>query len=89
MTKPGQTTTVSFTYRLPLKLLNNSDYLSYSLLAQKQAGRVADGFFSHISIPVDWQVVWRDPAEIDLNGNQLNYSTDLKEDRYFGFVMKR
>ena len=89
MTKPGQTTTVSFTYRLPLKLLNNSDYLSYSLLAQKQAGRVADGFFSHISIPVDWQVVWRDPAEIDLNGNQLNYSTDLQEDRYFGFVMKR
>ncbi|MBI5022862.1 MAG: DUF4012 domain-containing protein [Candidatus Magasanikbacteria bacterium] len=89
MTKPGQTTTVSFTYRLPFKLLNNSDYLSYSLLAQKQAGRVADGFFSHISIPTEWQVVWRDPAEIELNGNQLNYSTDLREDKYFGFVIKR
>lgn len=89
MTKPGQTTTVSFTYRLPFKLLNeNSDYLSYSLLVQKQAGRVDDGFFSHISIPTDWSVVWRDPAEIELNGNQLNYSVDLSEDKYFGFVLK-
>lgn len=90
MTKPGQTTTVSFTYRLPFKLLKeNSNYLSYSLLVQKQAGRVDDRFFSHISIPTDWQVVWRDPAEIELNGNQLNYSIDLREDRYFGFVIKK
>ncbi len=93
LTKPGQTSTVSFSYKLPFKLrqeksaswferfknlLNGGQNLyPYSLLVQKQAGRNADSFASAISFPPTWQKVWQDPTD---------FNTDLSVDRSFGII---
>lgn len=93
MTKPGQTSTVSFSYKLPFKLrqeksagwserLKNlldgeQNLYPYSLLAQKQAGRDADVFSSSISFPPAWQTVWQDPAD---------FNTDLTVDRSLAII---
>lgn len=105
LTKPGQTTTVSLTYKLPGKikmekpagwldslkevLSQNQDYLSYSLLVQKQAGTQADNFQSEIFLPPAWQPLWTEPAnQMSYQNSQLNFKGDLEEDRYLGVVVQ-
>lgn len=105
MVKPGQTTAVSLTYRLPFKLKKEApsgwreslknffnageDFSSYSLLIQKQAGRLADNFSSSISFPADWQVLWQDPLpSLKRQENQIFFSTDLSEDRFLGLIFQ-
>ncbi len=89
MTKPGQTSLVSFTYKLPFKIKKeNQKFLSYSLLIQKQAGSLASRFSSAVSFPPEWQVVWHDPPELTQQNNQISFSSELNEDKYFGLVMR-
>lgn len=89
MTKPGQSTTVSFTYKLPYQIADqDKDLFSYSLLVQKQAGSLADNFSSSIIWPPSWQIIWHDQAEATKQNNQIFFSTDLQEDQYLGLVLQ-
>ncbi|MBI5732186.1 MAG: DUF4012 domain-containing protein, partial [Candidatus Magasanikbacteria bacterium] len=104
LTKPGQSSTVSLTYRLPFKIQGpkqkgwldwskisdgKKEYSSYTLLVQKQAGREADAFIHDLSWPKDWQLLWTEPNNLLWQNNQLIFSANLSEDKFLGFLFQK
>jgi len=104
LTKPGQETNISISYRLPFSLTpanpsklqgwlkkifqNKQDFLSYSLLAQKQAGTLADKFFHTTIWPENWKPLWADPESLTWQDNQSTFKTALAEDKFIGLVFE-
>lgn len=104
LTKPGQETNISISYRLPYKLTSNNpsklqgwlkkifqdkqNFISYSLLAQKQAGTLADQFYHTITWPENWKPLWADPENLTWQDNQSILKTALSEDKFIGLVFE-
>ncbi len=104
LTKPGQQSEITLTYRLPLRLVpppisnwqawlqkmfkEKQNLLSYSLLVQKQPGTTADQFSQHTIWPEFWKPLWTDPDNLAWQDNELSYQTDLKEDRFLGLIFE-
>lgn len=84
---PGESNTVSISYRLPKKLdinrlLNNID--TYSLFVQKQAGSFDPLFYSKLSLPDAIKIKWQYPA-----GYNSSWDTVLDTDKYIGVVVAK
>lgn len=104
LTNPGQTSTVSITYRLPYQLTppqktdwqdwlqkifkEKQDLLSYSLLIQKQAGTIADNFIHQTIWPESWKLLWTNPDNLTWENNISTYKTDLQEDSFLGLIFE-
>jgi len=73
-TNPGETSTVTLSYRLPMDLHGNG---KYSLLVQKQPGNTAN--FSYAFDPGKMQIIW--------NSGDLGYNQILKSDIFIGAVL--
>lgn len=93
---PGQTATVRLKYKLPFKLnkiqdrgiIKKDDIITYSLLAQKQAGSVATDFTSILKLPANMEIVWAQPEEIrGASGWQV--ASDLKRDSFWGVLINK
>jgi len=104
LTKPGETSSVTITYRLPFQLTppqkaewqdwlqkifkEKQDLLSYSLLIQKQAGTIANSFTQQTIWPESWQLLWTNPDNVSWENNISTYKTDLQEDRFLGLIFE-
>jgi hypothetical protein len=88
---PGETVVLTYKYKLPFKIDLTKPTDSYSLLAQKQAGSLGSNFKHQLKFPANWQVSWQYPNEINYQPGIMNYSGDLKVDRFLGvaFNIKR
>jgi len=81
---PGETVVLSYKYRLPFKIDLTKSTDSYSLLTQKQLGSLGSVFSHQLTFPSDWQVSWKYPENMILNSGLLNFSGDLKVDKFLG-----
>jgi len=83
---PGETVEVIYKYILPFKLNLGADNFSYSLLAQKQAGSLGSGFESILSLAQEFKVSWQYPENLQILGNKIKFTGDLKTDKFYGMV---
>lgn len=98
-TAPGETQTITFTYRLPWRALRSEDSgvwafakqmfgskeaLSYGLVVQRQAG-VAQNVLVRVHEPSNFTQVWSSESE----GDQEVYSEDQGSDLFAGWVFER
>ncbi|MBI4709095.1 MAG: DUF4012 domain-containing protein [Candidatus Portnoybacteria bacterium] len=79
-TSPGETTILTYQYKLPFKLDTSKKEASLSLLAQKQSGMPNSGLEVELDLPSGWRM---DSSSSD------NIKTDLSMDRSLNFVFKR
>jgi len=87
---PQETVTVKYKYLLPFKIeINdkNKPADTYSLLAQKQSGSVGSEFISNITFPETYNIRWKYPNELKMDGNNLKLETDLKTDKFIGAAL--
>lgn len=104
LVKPGQTSTVSLTYRLPFKASRQSDgwldklagFLgrkqsrsSYSLLAQKQPGTKADELTHQLFWPENRPIVWTNQDNLVLRDGHITFRADLEEDRFLAVLLNQ
>ncbi|MBU0707149.1 DUF4012 domain-containing protein [Patescibacteria group bacterium] len=91
---PGESVTVSLTYRLPFTV-KPQGYIDastpYSLFVQKQAGSFDSVFHSNILFPEDYTVLWQWPptaedSDLIQADSSFNYEVILKNDLYYGVV---
>lgn len=84
---PQETVVMKYKYLLPFKIDLNSENKpvdTYSLLAQKQSGSRGSAFDSKVIFPENYKVVWKYPDTSDISGNELQFSGDLKRDKFVG-----
>jgi hypothetical protein len=87
---PGETVEITYKYLLPFKLDLTADNFSYSLLAQKQSGAMNDsGFESTLTLPQEFKINWQYPDNLQISGNQIKFSGDLKTDQFYGMVLTK
>jgi len=85
---PGQTTEITYQYRLPFKLDLSAANTSYSLLAQKQSGSLGGEFSSVLQLPADSKIIWQYPADLEIASGQIRFFSDLSVDRFYGLVLE-
>lgn len=89
---PQETVAVKYKYLLPFKISMNSANKpadTYSLLAQKQSGSAGSKFFSEVSYPNDYNVIWNYPEELNKDKNILKIETDLRSDKFVGVAFTK
>jgi len=90
---PGETHTVSLSYRLPFTLGNNStwqDLRRYTVHFQRQAGVKPLDFESVFKLPLGWRVRWQQGSEdINIINNGFKMIGDWGRDMYYGAVLER
>jgi len=79
-TSPGETTVLTYKYRLPFRLDLSAKNASFSLLAQKQSGSTASNFEAKIILPSGWKVD-SSLTEGSGGGNIFSVNSQLAEDR--------
>lgn len=90
---PGETTTVSFKYKLPFKLkgfYNRSkpQIKFYSLFWQKQPGTKTE-IKSQLILPKSWRLIWQYPTEeIIQNEKLIEFSSILDKDKLWAVGMR-
>jgi hypothetical protein len=86
---PGETMTIKYRYELPFKISfenGKKEAASYSLLAQKQSGSLGSDFSSKIIFPRKFKVNWKYPEDGQEKENELQLTTDLSRDRFWGAI---
>ncbi len=63
------------------------DLIPYALMAQKQPGSAGSEFTSVLSLPDARGIVWRYPANENIDERGWKISTDLSVDRYYAVLM--
>jgi len=97
--KPGESKTITFSYKLPFVLnfesesiLKKNQSQKYSLLVQSQSGANQTSFSSQLFLPSDFEVTWSggtlDNQPI-INNNQIIFEADLKSDVYYGVLINQ
>lgn len=93
--KPGESKTITFSYRLPFSLnftnngwFNKNDFQKYSLLIQSQSGSQQVEFSSQLFYPKNLQVKWQSSTDPSLAAgeNSIKLLTTLDRDHYYGVV---
>lgn len=85
---PGESVTVRYQYELPFRLDLNKPKTAYTLVTQKQPGRVSFYDFSLVP-PSDKTVFWSYPQQlIKQEAGTVSYANQLKQDMIFGLVFK-
>jgi VanZ family protein len=104
ITRPGETTEVQFSYRLPFNIFstatNHKSFLqslfslrdsvaNYQLIVNRQSGQTSS-FKSQAIFPTGWTPIWKNDNAISLasNGAEINVST-LEKDALWAFAMKK
>jgi hypothetical protein len=98
-TAPGETQTVTFTYRLPWRALHDSssdawafakqvfgtrEALSYATVVQKQSG-VAQNVLIRVHVPASFTQMWSSDGETD----KEFYVEDQHSDLFTGWIFER
>jgi hypothetical protein len=89
---PQETVVMKYKYLLPFKIdlnLENKLVDAYSLLAQKQSGSRGSAFDSEVIFPENYKVAWKYPSESVMANNKLQFSGDLKRDKFAGIAFQR
>jgi len=86
---PGESTEITYQYLLPFKINLKQESDSYSLLAQKQAGAFSSYFESSLSLPLNAQVNWQYPEDLQLSNQEIKFISDLAKDRFYGLVFRQ
>ncbi len=81
-TGPGQSKTISITYKLPFKI---TDSRKYSLLLQKQPGNNAISFTYKLLNA--GKALWYTPDNLVMGQGSISYSQDLLGDTFIGAVL--
>jgi len=97
--KPGESKTITFSYRLPLKLDFTGDGLfkksqsqKYSLLVQSQSGAQNTVFSSQLYLTDDLEVTWSQatatgqPVILD---NEVKFEIALNSDNFYGLIIRK
>ncbi len=100
--EPGESSTLTFSYKLPFKLdlnkkgifnlFSNDQVIDYSLLVQKQSGVINNSFNSHLYLPKNYSFDWSNNtlgSNLEINEEDLNFSTDLRTDQYYATLIKK
>ena len=86
---PGESRSLTFEYDLPKQVLtSNAQVWRYGLVVQKQPGTAANNLKVRIVLPSDARVVWTAPQAGSLQGNIIEFKSDLAVDREFTVVFK-
>ncbi|MFC1701045.1 DUF4012 domain-containing protein [Patescibacteria group bacterium] len=72
---PGETSVLTYKYKLPFKIDLTKSTDSYSLLAQKQSGSIGSKFIHGLNYPDGWKISWQYPDKL---------IEDLIQDRFSG-----
>lgn len=98
-TAPGETQTVSFTYRLPWNAIRSTpspiwsfakqvlgahEAMSYALVVQKQSG-VTQNVFARVHVPDSFSRVWSSQEQ----GSNEFFVEDQQQDLFTGWIFKR
>lgn len=83
---PGETAEITYQYQLPFRLDLSADSFSWSMLAQKQSGSLGSQFTSILYLPSDFKITWQYPASLEVAGQQIKFSDNLKTDEFYGLV---
>ncbi len=86
---PGESVEITYQYLLPFKIDLNQDSASYSLLAQKQSGSIGGEFASILQLPEQAKITWQYPANLEISGNEIKFSDNLRTDKFYGVVFGR
>jgi len=86
--KPGETKTVTLSYRLPFRFgeISSQGKTVHSLLWQKQSGTMADKFSAQLELPKESLILRKYPDHVIRSGNIFGYQDALKEDRFYGII---
>lgn len=81
--EPSEQKTLSFKYKLPVKIAEQIKNGGYKLLIQKQAGTI--GYDLIVNLNFDQKIKWIIPFDKlnDRSDNKLKFNYDLREDREF------
>jgi hypothetical protein len=101
-TDPGETSVVTFTYRLPAgtvapktkdeTLLQSvsggsaGTMMAYSLLVQKQSGSTPTEFISQVDLPRTYAAIWTSDGRTADDHGTLVHETFMDRDAFFGIV---
>lgn len=88
---PGESKSVSLSYRLPFKFIPRSSLTqtsTYSILVQKQAGVDYTAYIQRLYLPSDQSVLWSDERFTQKEDYML-VTEDLSTDRYFGLLSQK
>lgn len=90
---PGETRTVTLTYRLPFHLTSESslqDLRRYTMYFQGQAGVRPVDFQSSLTLPEGWRVRYQDgSAPLTLASGGLTLTSDWTRDEYYGVLLEK
>jgi len=86
---PGEAVELTYQYQLPFRLDLSADNFSWSMLAQKQSGSLGSQFESILQLPQEFKIDWQYPANLEVAGQQIKFSGDLKTDEFYGLVIGR
>ncbi|MBU1148827.1 DUF4012 domain-containing protein [Patescibacteria group bacterium] len=85
---PGQSATMTITYKLPFTIDERTD--RYSLLMQKQPGSLGSFVISQVSFPDIYRAIWSYPDNtLQISGNKANFEHDLATDQFYGLIFKQ
>lgn len=86
--EPESQDEISFKYLLPFKIDFSESGASYSLMVQKQPGRISN-FEAEIILPEGKKIIWAHPqAEIRQEGRTVKISSIIDRDKIFAFVIE-
>lgn len=97
--KPGESKTITFSYKLPLSLnfasnslFKKSQSQKYSLLVQSQSGANQTTFSSHLYLTNDLNVIWSGSTVADFPeavSDGIKFNTPLNTDHYYGVLIDK
>ncbi len=82
---PGNTAEVELTYQLPFTVPPGDALAPYTLLVQKQAGKVGDTISFHVVLPSNGSILW---GTSDALAEPNPVSVPLDRDRIIGMLLK-
>lgn len=89
---PGETRTVSLTYRLPFRLVPGAtwqDLRRYSVLFQRQSGVQPMDFSSNLVLPTNFKLRWQESSGSLLRTpDGVGFQNPWKQDEYYGVVLE-
>lgn len=85
---PGETSVLTYRYKLPFKIdiLKLND--NFSLFVQKQSGMINSFFEARISFPESWELTQSNQGSPEPDNHSIKIETDLAIDRSLEFVFK-
>ena len=85
---PGETKKAMVKYRLPFKIIDQSqDTFYYSLLAQKQTGSKGSKLFSQLILNDQLKPLTKYPTTLTESGGNIEYNNELIMDQFYGVTL--